>query len=74
MEQEYGILPNYAEVFLIGRSGNAFKGEKLKLTNEFITITREITEEKIKEVKQLLQDTAEEISAYYTAYLKLNLI
>ncbi len=72
MEQEYGILPDSAQVYLIGRSGNAFKKEELRLTNEFVTVNRSITPEKISKVKKDLQDIAEEISAYYQAYLKLN--
>jgi hypothetical protein len=72
VEQEYGRYPDSIEVFLIGRSGNAFNNEDLVLTKEFVTITREVNPEKIQAVKQLVQDTAEEISAYYTIYLKLN--
>jgi hypothetical protein len=71
LEQESGVLADYAEVHLIGRSGNAFKNEKLELTKKFITITRDITPKKIEDVKKLLQDTAEDISSYYTTYLKL---
>lgn len=74
MEQEFGILPDDCKVFLIGRSGNAFKNEKLELTKKFITITREVTPERIDEVKQICQDVAEEISEYYQAFLKVNQI
>ena len=72
IEQVFGSLPHEINVFLIGRSGNAFKGEELKLTKKFITINRKVDEKKIKAVKKLVQETAEEISAYYEAYLKLN--
>jgi hypothetical protein len=72
IEQETGILPTDVKVFLIGRGGNAFQNEKLVLTKEFITITRDVTPEKVAAVKSLVQKTAEEISAYYTMYLKLN--
>lgn len=72
VEQEFGRLPESIEVFLIGRSGNAFQNEELVLTKEFITITREVEPSKIEAVKKLVQDTAEEISAYYSMYLELN--
>lgn len=72
VEQEVGILPESIEVFLIGRSGNAFNNEELRLTQEFITIARPVVPEDIEAVKRLVQETAEEISAYYTMYLKLN--
>ena len=72
IEQETGILPDDVKVFLIGRAGNAFQNEELTLTKEYITITRDVTPEKVAAVKALVQKTAEEISAYYTMYLKLN--
>lgn len=77
VQQMTGNLPEKSEVFLIGREGNPNsrkKGESkdLTLSQEFITITREITPEKIEAVKTLCQDVAEEISAYYTTYLKMN--
>jgi hypothetical protein len=72
IEQETGILPDDVKVFLIGRAGNAFQNEELTLTKEYITITRDVTPEKVAAVKVLVQKTAEEISAYYTMYLKLN--
>lgn len=74
LEQEFGIVPDEAKVFLIGRSGNAFAGETLELTKEFVTIEREITPEILKKVKDGVQKTAEEISDYYQAFLKLNKI
>lgn len=72
VEQEFGKLPESIEVFLIGRSGNAFQNEELKLTQEYITITRKVEKDKIEAVKQLVQETAEEISEYYKVYLTLN--
>ena len=72
LKQVSGVLPTKASVFLIDRTGNAFKGEELKLGKEFITITRDITEEKIKSVLEEVQLIAEEISSYYQVFLKLN--
>lgn len=73
IEQETGNLPEDVKVFLIGRSGNAFRGEKLKLTKEFITITREINPTVIKKVKEEVQSIAEEISEVYQVFLKLKI-
>lgn len=72
IEQETGILPTDVKVFLIGRSGNGFQKEELKLTGEYVTIERTITKESIEKVKQDVQQIAEEISSYYKMYLKLN--
>jgi hypothetical protein len=72
IEQVFGSLPEKADVLLIGRSGNAFKGEELKLTKEFITIKKDITPERIEEVKKLVQKVAEEISDYYTTFQRIN--
>lgn len=72
LEQEFGEAPDDCKVFLIGRSGNAFAGEKLELTKEFVTIEREITPEILQRVKDGVQQVAEEISDYYQAFLKLN--
>jgi hypothetical protein len=73
VEQTFGNIPE-AYVFLIGRSGNAFAGEELKLTKELLIIDRELTKEKVDAVKADVQQIAEEISEYYQAYLKLNKI
>lgn len=70
LEQEFGTLPKTAKVVLIDRLGNAFKGEKLVLGDNFITITKNISRERIDQVKKQLQETAEEISEYYQTYLK----
>lgn len=72
IEQTFGKIPDKAHVFLIGRSGNAFAGEELKLTKEFLSIDRKITQKKVDAVKADVQKIAEEISEYYQAYLKLN--
>jgi len=70
--QETGQLPEKVEVILIGREGNAFKREPLRLTKEFIVIDREISEVRVNKVKELVQQVAEEISEYYKVFLKLN--
>jgi hypothetical protein len=74
MLQEYGKLPDHVKVYLIGRSGNAFKNEKLKLTNEYATIIKKVTPERAEQVRQKVQRVAEEISEYYTVFLKVNQI
>lgn len=72
LRQEFGVAPEYGAVFLIGREGNAFRGEELRLTKQFITIEREISEERLDFVEQEVQRVAEEISEYYKAFLKIN--
>ena len=70
--QRFNSLPEKVEVILIGRKGNAFKREELILTKEFITITREVTEERVEAVKSLVQEVAEDIARHYEVFLKLN--
>lgn len=72
VRQQTGMLPNEANVYLIHRTGNAFKNEKLKLGNEFITITKDISEKRVEEVLREVQEIAQEISQYYKLYLTLN--
>ena len=72
LQQETGLLPSEAFVFLIERTGNAFKGEKLMLGNEFVTITKDISQKKIDKVLTEIQEIGEEISQYYKLYLTLN--
>lgn len=71
IEQEFGVLPDKGIVYLIGRSGNPFKNEDLKLTLDYKPIEQDITKDTIKSIKKDLQETAEEISSYYQAYLRL---
>ena len=71
IEQEEGVLPECGQVFLIGRKGNSFKGEELRLTREFATIDKEVNPERIKQVLAEVQKVAEEISSYYQTFLKL---
>jgi len=73
LEQETGVLPTKAEVIIVDRTGNAFKGEKLKVGKEFATVKKDITREKIDKVVAGVQKTAIEISQYYEVFLKLNI-
>lgn len=70
--QEQGYLPAVAAVYLIGRKGNAFKGEPLELTGEFATIEKEITEKDTHNIEEFIREIAWEISEYYKVFLKLN--
>lgn len=71
IKQETGILPSDVRVILIDRTGNAFKNERLKLGDEFITIIKNVTEQRVQEVLKEVQEIAEEISSYYKLYLTL---
>ena len=72
IKQDTGYLPSECHVILIQRDGNAFAGEELRLGKEFITITKDITQNLVDKVLEEVQVTAEEVSAYYTTFLKLN--
>lgn len=72
LRQEFGKAPKEASVLLLGRSGNAFKNEELKLTKEFIEIEKKITDKRLDEVEQEVQRVAEEISEYYQVFLQMN--
>jgi len=69
--QEFGKLPESAKVVLVGRAGNAFKGEELTLTKESAIIEKVLSEERMDRVKKGIQETAEEISLLYRTFLKL---
>jgi hypothetical protein len=71
LEQEYGIRPDHAQVVLIGRSGNAFRGEELKLTCEYTTVQKELSDKRMDDVLNNVQQVAEEISAAYQTFLKM---
>lgn len=71
LQQEYGHLPDEAIVVLIGRDGNAFAGEELTLSMEHAIIPKTINQDVIDETLEYVQQTAEEISRYYVAYLKM---
>lgn len=72
IKQETGVIPNDVKVYLIDRTGNAYKNEKLKLGTEFVTIIKNVTQERIDTVLKEVQEIAEEISQYYKLYLTLN--
>lgn len=72
IEQETGILPEEVKVFLIDRKGNAYAGEKLKLGDKFVTITKSVDEARIKDVIKRVTKVAHEISEHYKLFLQLN--
>ena len=71
LQQEYGKYPDKGSVVLIGRSGNAFKGEELSLSFNHAIIDRPISKERCDKVLAEVQQIAEEISSYYQLFLKL---
>ena len=72
IEQETGVIPKTSKVVLIGRSGNAFNGEDLKLTREVSIIEKTIDKDRVEQVKREMQSIAEDISAHYRVFLKLS--
>lgn len=71
LHQETGVLPYRADVILIGRSGNAFRGEELKLTRKFVTISKDISPKKITKTLSEIDKVVKEISEYYKVFLKM---
>lgn len=69
--QETGKLPTDTCVYLIGRDGNAFRGEELKLTLEYKKVEKVVTRERVNEVMEFVQRVAQDISDHYKVYLKL---
>lgn len=72
IQQETGVLPEEVSVFLIDRTGNAFKGEPLRLGERYVTITKKVDDERVKAVMNEVNKIAQEISDYYQLFLKLN--
>lgn len=72
IEQETGKLPKKANVILIERMGNAYKGETLVVGKNIISIPIDISKERLDYAKQLVIDTAKEIEHFYKIFLKLN--
>lgn len=72
IQQETGVLPEEVSVFLIDRTGNAFKGEPLRLGERYITITKKVDDKRVKAVMNEVNKIAQEISEYYQIFLKLN--
>jgi hypothetical protein len=71
LEQETGVLPDKAEVVLIERLGNAFKGETLVLGSQFEIIDRSLDVFRLETVRQDVLKIALEISEYYEAFKQL---
>lgn len=74
IEQFTGELPKQASVFLIQRDGKSkeYGGKGLTLGDKFITINKPITPERIEQVKQEIQEIAEDIARHYELFLKFN--
>lgn len=72
IRQDTGKLPEETSVYLIHRTGNAFANEELKLGDKFIKIDKDVTTERVNAVLDEVQTLAEEISAFYQIFLKLN--
>ena len=72
IEQETGHLPKEAKVIIIQRDGNAFNGELLTLGDNYHIVEREVSRERIDKVLKNIREIAEEISLYYSVFLKLN--
>ena len=70
IRQEFGFLPNTTGVYLIHRTGNAFKGGELKLGNKCKWIPKNTTDERADQVLEEVQKLAEDISEYYQVFLK----
>jgi len=68
IEQETGTLPKEGSVILVERTGNAFKGEKLRLGTEYVEIPQDFSKEALDKVKSDIVKTVEDISDYWKAY------
>jgi len=66
IQQEYGVTPQRASVNFIRRSGNAFRGERLKVDDEQpILIDVDITQGRLQLVKREIIETVSAISEFY---------
>lgn len=72
LEQETGKLPKKAWVELIERTGNAFRGETLKLGTSVVQIPQDISKKRIKAVKEDVVRVATEISDFYRVFNLMN--
>jgi hypothetical protein len=71
LKQEYGVLPEVAQVHFIRRSGNLYRGQNLVVAQESpIIIDIDITEERLKKVYWDTIEIAKEIEQFYLDYLK----
>lgn len=71
IEQETGSLPELVSVIIIERTGNAFQGETLKIGDRWEEVIKNVTPERIIEVKEYILEIVKEISEYYKVFLKL---
>ena len=74
IEQETGHLPKKGWVELIERTGNAFRGEELRLGKEVVVIPQDVSKEAVEAVKKNLVKVAKEVSAHYKVFNTLNSI
>jgi hypothetical protein len=74
IEQETGHLPTKGWVELIERTGNAFKGEELKLGGKIFTIPQDLSKKKIEQTRVKVLAVAKDISGFFKVFNKLNSI
>lgn len=70
-----GFIPDELEVVIVERKGNPFKGggrSVLEVADNVWYVKRETSPERLEKIKQDIQATANEISKYYSVFLKLN--
>lgn len=75
VKQQTGKLPEKAELVIIERTGNAFKGggrSALQVGDQIWQHYRELTEERQEILREKIIKTAHEISNCYQTFLKLN--
>ena len=63
-----GKMPKKLNVHLIGRTGNSFKGEELKLSLDYHRVEREVSLEKSKAALEDVHRAALEISECYNTF------
>ncbi len=69
--KELGFIPE-AEVCIIERAGNPFRGEPLSVKENVWYVPRTVTVEELQELEQYIITTAKEISQAYKVYKMLN--
>jgi len=72
IEQETGIIPEDCKVVLIGRSGNGFNNEELKLTKEHWIIELSVNKKEVENAIKVATEVSEQISKEYQLFKKLN--
>ena len=70
--KEKGFIPN-AELIIIEREGNAYKGGRkvLKVGKNVWTHEIKMNKQKLNNIEKAMRKTAKEISEYYKVYLKM---